>query len=106
MAEAKEVKVKLFLDRVLTTYNKVESKAGILLDTPEEYQTVVAVGPNSNVSIGDIIAINYAAFPYTMEHPKNGIGKDRRIINAPIESIDGSEYLFISSREIKWLKTD
>jgi hypothetical protein len=107
MAETKEeLKVRLFFDRILTTYNKAgKSKGGIYLDAPAEYQTVVACGPNSNVNVGDVIAINYQLFPSKKEYPKNGIGQDKEITILPLEEIDGEEYLLLSSREVKWIKT-
>ena len=42
--------VRLFYDRILTTFeNSSTTKNGILLLNPDSKQTVVACGPNSNV---------------------------------------------------------
>ena len=102
--EVKLPKVRLFFDRILTTFkNENTTKAGIIQLQPDSKQIVVACGPNANVSIGDVVEINYNLMPKKYDTPAHGIGKDKETIVLPTEMIDGEEYLFISSREIKWV---
>jgi len=102
-------KVRLMFDRILTTVKyKKETKGGILLGDgdkgiPYTKQTVVAVGPNASVTIGEEIEINFATFPTHKTRPTHGIGGDKEAIVLPIVNIDEEDYFFISSREINWI---
>lgn len=110
MAETKKnnLNVTVFYDRIITTlnYDKATS-GGILLGDgkkgiPRTRQTVVVAGPNSNVSVGDEIEINFNSFPVKRKTPSLKIGPDNETIILPLETIDEEDYFFISSREIKW----
>ena len=108
----KNPKVKLFLDRILTTVKvKKITESGIILThkqegQPETRQTVVAAGPNSGVKIGDEVEINFQAFPHKkVKDAPNDVGKHIYEMTYPIETIDNELYFYISSREVKWVYT-
>ena len=106
MAEIKKPEVEVLFDKILTTYKSGKTTAGgIFIDAPDSRQTVVACGPNSSVTIGDEIEINFLMLPKRYEKAKYDKGPDKAITVLPIEEIDGEEYLYISSREVKWIYT-
>lgn len=104
-----EPNVTVFYDRILTTVNyKKETSGGILLGDGEKgipytKQVVVACGHNSNVSVGDEIELNFSLFPVKRTTPSHKIGPDNEKIVLPLEQINGEDYFFISSREVKWI---
>jgi hypothetical protein len=89
----------------------MNKKSGsIILKTQDEIltrQTVLVAGPNAGVVAGEDIEIFVERFPKKMrgsdKYNKNGIGPDNFDFVIPVEIIDGESYLFISSREIKWI---
>ena len=107
MAETKNPKVRLQYDKILTTMNEEKvTKSGLIRSSSLilNRQTVVACGPNSGVKVGDEVEINPAFFPKRFkEEAKNDVGPDIYTAEPPIEYIDGIPYLYISSREIKWI---
>ena len=104
-------KVRLIQDHILTTLNvKKVTAGGIILSSREDdlilnRQTVVAAGPNSVAKVGDEVEVNPERFPTGSTPAKNDIGPDKRFRIPPTETIDGVEYLYISTREIKWIYT-
>ncbi len=112
MAELELPPVRLLYDRILTTTNtRKKTSSGILLSSKEEglvleKQTVVAAGPNAIVKVGDEVEIDFFRFPNKLkEKAKNDIGPDIYQTTFPIEIIDGQKYLYISTRELKWIYT-
>lgn len=108
--------VRLQFDHIITTMDTVKITAsGIVLTNKEEgevksRQTVLVAGPNSGVIPGDEIELWVERFPKKQRQPdkyeKNGIGSSKFEIALPIEVIDKEPYLFISTREIKWIYVD
>jgi hypothetical protein len=97
-------------DHVITTAEtKKITDGGIILTADEKgailtRQTVLVAGPNANVVPGEEIEINVDRFPRKNIGPARlDIGEDRYIIVPPIEIINEKPYLFISSREIKYV---
>jgi hypothetical protein len=110
--ELKKLNIRLTFDHIITTLNvKKVSNSGIILTSKEQgeiltRQTVLACGPNSMVTVGEEVEININLFKRKFTAPKNGIGKDLEEIIPPVELIDGAPYLFITSREIKYIYID
>ena len=114
--DLKKLNVRLFHDYIITTMdaNKV-SPSGIVLSSKEQgvvksRQTVLAAGPNAMVSPGDEVELNVSRFPTKPKDPdkyeKNGIGPSHMEVILPVETIEGTDYLFITSREIKYVYLD
>jgi hypothetical protein len=112
--ESKSIEVECFIDRIITTCNVMKiTPSGIIITDkdkgiPKTRQTVLAVGPNASVKVGDEVEIDFDKFPRRPVDPnkskytKNGIGPDNYEIFLPIETIDGVDYLFICMSHIKW----
>ena len=107
-----ELKIRCMFDHIITTMNtRKVSDSGIVLTSNEEgelltKQTVLVAGPNANVSPGEEIELFMDRFK--IEHKENAkydIGPDRYAIKVPVEIINGKKYLFISSREVKYVYT-
>jgi len=102
-------KVRLMYDRILTTIFADKVLPSGLIATSNELgmvhtkQMVVAVGPNGVAQVGQYIEINFDAFHVKNSPPKNDIGPYIKNVMMPVEVINGERYLFISSREVKWL---
>lgn len=104
----KKPKVRVFYDKILTTVNTKKMQGNIILTSNERgeiltRQTVVACGPNSNVEVGDDIEINVELFQKRRIPAKNDVGPDNYELIPPIEMIGKEYYLFITSREVKWV---
>ena len=100
-------KVTLFFDHILTTaFTRNITSSGLILQDRkgniETTQTVVAVGPNAVVKVGDKVEIAPDRFKVKLSAPKHDIGPDVREVQVPLEEIDGNIYLFMSIREIKY----
>ena len=110
--DLKKLNIRLTFDHIITTLNvKKVTESGIILTSNESgeiltRQTVLACGPNSLVTMGEEVEVNVNLFKRKFTAPKNGIGKDLEEIIPPIELIDGEPYLFITSREIKYIYID
>lgn len=105
--ELKKLPIRCMYDHLICTMNK--KPGSIILKTEDEIltrQTVLVAGPNAGVVAGEDIEIFVDRFPKKMrgsdKYTKNGIGPDNFDYVIPVEIIDGENYLFISSREIKW----
>ncbi len=103
-------KVEMIFDQILTTASTTRvSNSGLIMSAHEKgdlqtRQTVVACGPNSLVKVGTDIEIDPMKFPRKMiKEAANGIGKDHYMIQPPYVTIEGQDYLHISSRDLKWL---
>jgi len=107
----KEVKipnVKLFFDQILTTvHRQTVTESGLILPDSsgniKTIQIVVAVGPGAGVKVGDKVEIAPERFKVKLSAPKYDVGPDKREVQVPIELIDGEPYLFMSTRELKWV---
>lgn len=102
-----KLKVRLLDDYLITTTNKRDGL--IILEGPSEIltrQTVLVAGPNAMVVPGDEIEINTSGFQRKFVHPKNGIGPDIEVVVPPLIEIDKKEYLYLSSRQIKYIYTN
>ena len=110
--DLKKLNVRVPYDHIITTLNvRKVTKEGIILTSKESgeiltRQTVLVCGPNSLVTVGEEVEINTSLFKKEYSDPKNGIGKDKVEVIPPIEIIEGEPYLYISSREIKWIYLD
>ena len=111
IAEANKIiypKVKLFFDHILTTSHKQHvTPSGIILTDRQSsiktHQMVVACGENANVKIGDWVEINPARFKVKYKTPSHGVGPDVGEVQVPLEKINEEVYLFMSTRELKWI---
>ena len=110
--DLKKLNIRLTFDHIITTLNvKKVTESGIILTSKESgeiltRQTVLACGPNSLVSVGEEVEINLNMFKRKFTAPKNGIGPDIEEIIPPIEIVNNEPYLFITSREIKYVYLD
>jgi hypothetical protein len=120
-----ELKIRLMYDNIVTTMNtKKVTNSGVIITSKKEgdiltRQTVLAAGPNAGVEVGEEIEINVDRFPKKNVGPKqvgavSDIGSDRFVIVPPIEVLSVTDekgvtkeepFLFISSREIKYIYT-
>ncbi len=101
-------KVRLLFDHILTTsFTKTVTASGVLLQDNKGNiltdQTVVAIGPNADVKVGDKVEIDPTRFKVQLSAPKNDIGPDNRTLIVPLEEIENEVYLFLSMRELKWV---
>lgn len=101
-------KVRLLFDHILTTsFTQDVTPSGVILADKKgnilTHQTVVAVGPNSNVKVGDMVEIDPNMFKVKLGPPRNDIGPDTRTLMIPMEQIEDVVYLFLSMRELKWV---
>jgi len=106
--ELKKLPIRCMYDHLICTMNK--KPGSIILKTQDEIltrQTVIVAGPNAGVIAGEDIEIFVDRFPKRQRTPdkyvKNGIGPDNFDFIIPVEEIEDEKYLFISSREIKWI---
>jgi hypothetical protein len=101
-------------DHIITTANTRKiSPGGVILTSKEtgeilSRQTVLVAGPNANVSAGEEIELFVDRFPKKNKGARqigsvSDIGPDNYEIIPPIEIIDKKPYLFISSREVKYV---
>jgi len=107
----KEVKipnVKMFFDQILTTvHRQTITESGLILPDSagniKTVQTIVAAGPGAGVEVGDIVEIAPERFRIKQVSPAHDIGPNKREVQVPIEIIDKEPYLFMSTRELKWV---
>ena len=102
--------VALFFDHILTTANRHKvTESGIIMAGKDgnapiySKQIVVACGPNAGVQVGDVVEIAPERFSVKMKAPKNDVGPNIKEVQVPLEVIDGLPYLFLSTRELKWI---
>ncbi len=100
-------KIELFGDSIIATATtRTVLKSGIILNQGKgdllTTQTVLACGPHSLVKVGDKVEINPNRFNVKHIAPKNDIGPDKKEVQVPIEFIEGTPSLFISTRELKY----
>jgi len=105
--EVEQPKLRMFSDHILCTANRVTmSKGGIILNEGKgemkSRQTVICCGPASGLEPGMDIELNPARFPREAIPAKYETGPDTFKVMLPVEKIDGKDYLYISTREIKW----
>jgi len=105
--EEKEINVRLFFDRLITTIDSDESSSILGSDgrkPPKTRQRVIAAGPNSGVVPGEEVEINFDLFPrQKVKDALHGIGADTYAVSLPIKEIEGVPCFFISSRELLWV---
>lgn len=115
--ELKKLPIRCMYDHIITTANtRKVSASGIILTSKEtgeilSRQTVLVAGPNAGVSVGEDVELYVEKFPRKNKGAKqvgsvSDIGPDIFEIIPPIEVIDKEPYLFISSREIKYVYID
>lgn len=88
---------------------------GSLIDTRKtagsvmEYQTVVAVGPNSaGIKVGDVVMINptrYAVMKHERNSLKDGVLEDNPIVgyNLPVITLGGVDHLLLESSDVDFV---
>ena len=91
-----------------TTHRKKTTASGVILAKENEgllltKQQVVAAGPNAPVKVGDWVELDVDKFPKRKVKAKYDTGPDSYEIVPPAEMVDDKLYLFVSSREIKWI---
>lgn len=111
-------KVKPMFDGLVTTMNRYDSNTKVrgtdIIDSSKagsvkEYQTVIAVGPMvRGIEVGDTVFINpkrYAVMKHEAGSLKNGVIGDNPVIgyNFDIVEIDGKDYLYLQSADIKFV---
>jgi hypothetical protein len=107
----KVLNIRCMYDHIITTMNV--KKGSVIVKTEDEIltrQTVLVAGPNAGIIVGEDVEIYVDRFPRTKrsldKYTKNGIGEDKYDTIIPVEIIDGEKYLFISSREVKYVYID
>jgi len=101
-------KVTLFSDHILTTsFRQRVTASGLILPDSDSMirtvQQVVATGPNASVKVGDLVEINPNRFQTKFEKAKYDVGPDKQVAQVPLEEINKVIYLFLSTRELKWV---
>lgn len=111
-------KVKPMFDGLVTTMNRYDSNTKVrgtdIIDSSKagsvkEYQTVIAVGPMvRGIEVGDTVFINpkrYAVMKHEAGSLKDGVIGDNPVIgyNFDIVEIDGKDYLYLQSADIKFV---
>lgn len=111
-------KVKPMFDGLVTTMNRYDSNTKVrgtdIIDSSKagsvkEYQTVIAVGPMvRGIEVGDTVFINpkrYAVMKHEAGSLKDGVIGDNPVIgyNFDIVEIDGRDYLYLQSADIKFV---
>lgn len=64
-------------------------------------QVVVAAGEHSSFKVGDWVHINVNTFPKSSKPGKHDKGNEVTI-HPPLEKIGGTEYLYLTDRNIQW----
>jgi len=100
--------LKMFSDQVLTTcYTKDVTEKGIILNEGKgeilTRQKVVFCGPASGLEPGDDVEMFTDRFKKIPVKNKYDVGGDEYKIIPPVELIQGYAFLFVSTREIKWV---
>lgn len=119
----KEVPISVTIEPMFNTMfvtakrNKVSTAGGILISKTEnkdgleieyqETQRVMAIGPQiQQASIGYQVVVNFEAFrQYTANNMAEKVTKKTRL-EVPTVTIDGTDYLMISERDIKYIIKD
>jgi len=101
-------KVKLLFDHILTTsFRQNVTPSGLILKDNKgnilTRQTVVAVGPNAGVKLGEEVELDPERFKVKYNAPKNDVGPDNKELLIPLEILNGTVYLFLTMRELKWV---
>lgn len=115
----KITKIKPMFTSIVTTMDKytedVKHTAGIIdgsktAGTLKEYQTVVEVGPNARVQVGDKIMINPARYANVQhKHRKNSLGQLEKdditsiTYNFDVININGVDHLLLQDSDVMYV---
>lgn len=110
--------VKPMFTGIITTMDKYteDCKQGSLIDstktkgTIKEYQTVVAVGPNARVQVGDKVMINPARYAKVLHKHKPGSlkeveQKDTQVLTYSFDviNINGVDHLLLQDSDVMYV---